>query len=302
MLTEGEHQVWIRTTTANGSIWGRSIRFTVDTSPINRATTPISPDTPGLATRPQFSWRPTSEALTYDVYLHNGISATLQTGISNITWTPPADLAEANWTWSVRPRTAAGIGSWSTPLSFNTTGQTQLSRPVDSTTESRPLLRWLPVTGATRYILQVDNLTTGDTQIIRENRLTETNFRPDFDLTSGLYRVWIRALNANESGLWSRQEDFQVVSLNRVQSTIDHNELGLSVDTLLAVLPLASQAGAQDVAPVIASQNAAVKVTLDHEVDSTDAAGPAEVTDSEAIRATDDLMSGFALLGSWLDA
>jgi hypothetical protein len=117
VLVDGDYKVWIRAKTAAGNVWGRSIEFTVAASAVIRSTAPLSPDGPGLDRSPQFAWRPTSEATSYELYLHNGTSAILQTGITDVTWTPAADLASAEWTWSVRPVTAAGAGWWSSPLS-----------------------------------------------------------------------------------------------------------------------------------------------------------------------------------------
>lgn len=297
VLTAGDYKVWIRSTTPAGRVWGSGIAFTVETDAVSRFTTPISPDTPGLATRPQFSWRPTSETASYDIYLHNGETSILQTGLSNLTWTPDTDLAKGEWTWSIRPQTATGAGQWSVPLSFNTSGQSRITRPTVTTTDTTPLFRWQPVAGATRYVLQVDNLTSGTSSVIREDHLTDISYQPSSALTLGSYRVWIRAINSTDIGQWSQQVDFDIIVQAQNDSNDnahDHSELM----NLLAILP-SEMPAAED----------AIRRTVDESVSANDTLQVSDsmrqsyedsVSQDEKLQITDELMAVLASDSDWL--
>jgi hypothetical protein len=247
-----------------------------------------------------FTWQPTSETSSYEIYLHNGEVGILQTGITNLTWTPATDLPAGEWTWSIRPQTTSGPGAWSAPRSFNTSGQTRITRPLDTTTDTRPLFRWLTVAGATRYIIQVDNLTTGATSVIRENNLTDTTFLPATDLTLGSYRVWIRALNSNSAGLWSRQVDFEIVARNQPESDSGSGLDGLNLQSLLTVLP---QPDVTQIPPAA--------IAVSHEVRGTERPDEATLAvedpessgaDGDLLLVTDELMSALGSDSDWLYA
>lgn len=210
-LRSGDYKVWIRTTLLSGSVWGRSIDFTVAEAASSLQTTGTAPLAPGFDNRPQFTWQATGGAATYDLALHNGTQRILQTGLTGTSWRPTAALAAADWNWSIRPVNSLGnSGEWSPPLQFSTSGRTSLVTPAATTTDRTPLFSWLPVTGAIRYLLQVDNLTTGASQVIREDQLTQTSFTPATALTPGNYRVWVRAVSSSAVGPWSVQRDFTV--------------------------------------------------------------------------------------------
>lgn len=211
-LADGDYKVWIRTTLSNGtSVWGGSVSFTVDTNTVNLSTTPQTPATPGFATQPQFRWSAPQGAASYDLYLHNGTQAILQTNVTGTVWTPTTPLASAEWTWTVRPRNSAGVaGTWSAPASFTTSGRTVLLTPSGTTSDRTPTFSWLAVSGANRYIVQVDHLTTGAARVIREDNVTGTSFTATTNLAPGTYRAWVRAVSSAATAPWSVQVDFVV--------------------------------------------------------------------------------------------
>ena len=212
-LEDGRYRVWVRTTLANGSSsWGRAVEFTVNAPTTGAPTNLLSPVTPGFDAVPQFTWQAAAEATAYDLYLQDGTNAVLHTALTSTSWTPPSALARGTWSWNVRSRNAAGIASpWSTTARFSTSGLTQLLTPSSSTTDVTPVFTWRAVTGAGRYILQVDNRTTGTSQVIRENNLTSEAFIPLTSLPAGEYRAWVRAISAaGTAGPWSSQFDFEI--------------------------------------------------------------------------------------------
>ncbi|MEZ6131775.1 MAG: Calx-beta domain-containing protein [Planctomycetaceae bacterium] len=210
-LSNGDYRVWIRTTTATGSVWGNGVPFTVAGNTGSLQATGISPATSAFNTRPQFTWQPTSGAASYDIYLHNGTSAIQQTGRTGTSWTPSTALAGGDWTWWIRAVNGSGVaGPWSSPNTFSTSGSTALLSPTGTTSDTTPTFSWQSVTGAVRYIIQVDNLTTGTQRVIREDNLTGSSFTPTTALPSGNYRAWVQAVGSGSFGPWSRRLDFTI--------------------------------------------------------------------------------------------
>ncbi len=211
-LADGDYKVWIRTTLANGtSVWGGSVAFTVATNTVNLQTTPQSPAAPGFNASPQFRWSAPAGAASYDLYLHDGSRAVLQSSVVGTVWTPATPLGRGQWTWTIRPRNSAGTaGNWSSPVRFTTSGQTVLLTPTGSTSDRTPTFSWQAVSGANRYLLQVDNLTTGTARVIREDHITGASFTAATNLTPGTYRAWVRAVSSAATAPWSAQVDFVV--------------------------------------------------------------------------------------------
>lgn len=211
VLRNGDYRVWIRTTLSDGSsVWGGGAPFTVSEPTSESSTVPIQPNGAGLSTLPSFVWRPTQSAASYDVYLHNGTTAFLETGITATSWTPSQPLAIGAWSWTVRPVGAAGNGLWSDEVHFNTNGRTTLLSPA-ATTSSLPTFTWNTVAGAATYSLQVDNLTTSESGVIRRDDLIDSSFTPADSLPPGRYRAWVRAINGGIRGVWSTERDFEIV-------------------------------------------------------------------------------------------
>ena len=211
-LVNGDYTVWIRTTLAGGtSAWGGGIAFTVGAQEVALQTTPLSPASPGFDTTPQFLWSATTGAVSYDVYLHSGSQAILQSNLTGTSWTPTTALASGDWTWTIRPRNSAGAtGLWSSANHFSTSGRTDLLTPNGTTADRTPTFSWQAVSGAIRYIIQVDSLTTGAGRIIREENVTGTSLTPTTPLVPGTYRAWVRAVSNSSIAPWSLQVDFIV--------------------------------------------------------------------------------------------
>jgi hypothetical protein len=61
-------------------------------------------------------------------------------------------------------------------------------------------------------MFQLDNLTTGQNTVIRENHVADNLFIPSTELTPGSYRAWVRAVDGT-NGLnapWSFRAEFEV--------------------------------------------------------------------------------------------
>ena len=69
--------------------------------------------------------------------------------------------------------------------------------------DSLPFFTWAPVSGAVRYELEVNNLTTGQNQVILQSELTEPGFRPHNALTPGNYNWRYRPHDGTSFLPWS---------------------------------------------------------------------------------------------------
>lgn len=76
-----------------------------------------------------------------------------------------------------------------------------------------PTISWTPVAGAVRYDLWVNNTSTGQSQVIRQQTLTGTSFTSGA-LPAGTYTAWVQAYasNGRASG-WSSPLTFTVAAL-----------------------------------------------------------------------------------------
>ncbi|MEQ9409256.1 MAG: GEVED domain-containing protein [Fuerstiella sp.] len=69
--------------------------------------------------------------------------------------------------------------------------------------DSLPLFTWSPVAGAVRYELEVNNLSTGQNQVILQSQLTTSSFRPPAALPAGTYSWRYRAHDGSGFLAWS---------------------------------------------------------------------------------------------------
>lgn len=215
-LNNGDYRVWIRTTLADGSrVWGKGVAFTVNESVTDITTTITQPTGSSFDRNPRFVWQQGNGADAYDLYVLND-NANLQAAervilVEDIQFTDHTlqNLAAGDWTWWVRTRNVNGVpGPWGNPGRFNNSGRVE-TFTTGSGGNGELIISWVPVSGAERYVLQVDSLTTGQSKLIREDNLTETFFQGNSALPAGTYRAWVRAIGSDGTvGPWSRQVDF----------------------------------------------------------------------------------------------
>ncbi|HEX3146930.1 MAG TPA: hypothetical protein VHR66_02545 [Gemmataceae bacterium] len=124
-------------------------------------------------------------------------------------WTAASDLVPGTaYQVAVRPLFADRDGAWS-PVANFTVAVPTASGPMGLINAARPDFTWTGVAGATRYVIIIDDLTTG--QRVATVRTTDTNWMPGFNLTNGHNYQWqIAARNAAGLGMWSPPMEFQV--------------------------------------------------------------------------------------------
>lgn len=201
--------------------------------------TPLQPVNSTVATQPTFSWSAVTGAMQYDLWVND--VTTGQSGIirePNLTqtsFTPLASLpAGHRFQWAVRAVYPNGYqGDWSQIVYFSTKGilpATTLQGPLGTSASIRPQFSWTPVTEAVRYDIWVNNATTGQIGIIRNQNVTGTSFTPSFDLTRGHTYQWtVRAIDSQGNpGLWAPTGTFRVLDLSAPEL---QQPTGITIDT-----------------------------------------------------------------------
>src|SRR5207302_5155585 len=88
--------------------------------------------------------------------------------------------------------------------------------PIGSTSSDTPTFAWNPVTGADHYDVWVNDLTTGQSAVLRKQDVAGTSLAATLPLTPGhSYRWWVRPVDASNTnvGPWSAAADFFVAFL-----------------------------------------------------------------------------------------
>lgn len=191
--------------------------------PSVQAPTPMTPVGVAIDALPTFTWAENDfNAVSWEFKLLDldfGIGVINKTGIVGNSFTPtrldinPSLLTGHNYRWHVRGVDAAGIpGAWSAASDFTVRDlKPTILSPKGVLSSVTPSFTWTPIAGAITYDLWVNDLTTGQSQVIRETNLTGTSFTPP-PLTAGnTYLAAIRAIYAGgTAGKWSSAQDFTI--------------------------------------------------------------------------------------------
>lgn len=175
---------------------------------------PIGPGVNATKLRPSISWNAVPGAKAYDVRVNDltagriDIFAGQRTTGTN--WAPPADLVSGrSYAVRVRAVNSLNMGLWGPGESFSIARPT-LNGPAGSINSLQPSFGWSAIEGASRYIIAVDDLTTGRTSLYYQST-TSTSWQPPGDLVNGhSYRWHVSAYNAASLGRWSLASEFRV--------------------------------------------------------------------------------------------
>jgi pimeloyl-ACP methyl ester carboxylesterase len=162
---------------------------------------------------PTITWSGVSGAASYDVWINNlstGQNPVIQTNVSGTNYTSSNPMGIGKYRVWVRAKTAAGVlSSWSVPKDFQINTPAVLDSFPNAFNDSI-LLTWNALPGAAKYDLWVNNLTTGQTQVIRQPALTTNSYQPA-SLPLGQYVAWVRGIDAgNVIATWSTSQQFTV--------------------------------------------------------------------------------------------
>jgi predicted phage tail protein len=224
-LGGGQHyRWWVRAVDVNGvpGPWSdpADLNYYTIAAPVL-----VGPTGSTLDSTPTLSWAPVTGATAYDVWVDDVTAGVSQIernqSVAGISYTPttslPMDHAYRFW---VRPIDADhNPGPWSTALDFAVSSllATTVTGPAGTgpgalVGTTMPAFSWTPVTGADHYDLWIDDLTTGEKEVVRLKDVALTHSTPGIALTNGdTYEVWVRAVNAQrQTGPWSDPSEFTI--------------------------------------------------------------------------------------------
>jgi hypothetical protein len=217
LATGNKYRIWVKAhNSAGSSAWSTPYDFDVGViTPPASAPSGFSTSDSGNPLRPQINWGPVSGATNYSIYLINlttGAVISGATGLASTSFTPTADLASATYRIWVKAHNAAGSSGWSAPFNFDVAMPVPPTPPtgfsVLNANTASPTVTWNAVPGATHYAIWFINLDT-NTLVSGATGLTTNSFTAS-GLTSGNYRIWVRAYNGTGSSTWSSPFDFDV--------------------------------------------------------------------------------------------
>ncbi len=217
-LLAGNYVAWVRAYNDDGAVsaWSADYDFAIELPAIP---TPTAPSGFTTDRTPTFTWSASSGAARYDLWVDNlttGQSQVIrQQNLTANSFTPGTNMGLGNYRFFVRSFNEANQSAgWSAGKDFSIVAVAPpvFAAPSD-TTDTTPTFAWTAGAEAVRFDLWVDNLTTGQTQVIRQQSLTSLSFTPASGLHSGSYRAWVRAANVvNEWSTWSAARDFKVLA------------------------------------------------------------------------------------------
>lgn len=194
--------------------WSPTATVTLMGTPI--AQKPISTTQTGF---PVFQWEAVDGVALYDLWVNDlttgqvGVIRNRQ--ISENTYTHTTELpAGHSYLWTVRAMSPDGVfGQWATAQSFVVVGIPALQSPTASTPDTRPTFHWSTAGGAARYDLWVNDMTTGQSQVIREKHIFGTSYSATEDLKLGHTYQWtVRAVSPEGApGEWAAIAEFTLM-------------------------------------------------------------------------------------------
>lgn len=192
--------------------WSGYWLLTVDTTPppVPLLKTPangalISTNLPTLV------WNASATSVSYEVVFNQGSTATsvVYTGSAQ-TWTPSTPLLQKMYSWAVRSKDA--VGNWSAysdAWNFTVVSAANAMSYRWRFTTHTPTLRWTPISWASVYQIQVDNVSTFTSPEYQAADLV-SNSATTTALPPGVFYWRVRAKNGATGtwGDWSATESF----------------------------------------------------------------------------------------------
>jgi hypothetical protein len=219
-LVQGQaYDWWVRAVNATGTPgpWSSAQYFTVAALAVP---TPQGPSGTVAPTGPTFAWSGVNGASGYDVWVDNlttGQSQVLRNiNVSGTSWTPTGGLGSGYlYEWWVRAVSATGGRSaWSVGQDFSVAWLSVPTpqAPAGTVGQSEPTFYWSAVSGANTYDVWVDDVTTGQSQVLRNTNVSGNSWTPTTPLTVGQdYQWWVRAVSATGiRSAWSAAQPFHV--------------------------------------------------------------------------------------------
>lgn len=226
-LPDGMYRAWVRAFNSIGeqSPWSNPVSFTID-APIPATPRLTAPAVVTPSTNPRFIWTAVDGVSYYDLWVNNnstGRSQVIrQSALSRTqTFYDPPFMTQGNYTAWIRAINGNGEASpWSTAYQFTVDipapAKPQMTGPRGANNSLivdtiNPTFTWTTAARAVKYDLWVNNITTGQAQIIRKQDLTATTYTSLANLPQGDYRAFVRGINAGgDVGEWSDTFTFTI--------------------------------------------------------------------------------------------
>ncbi|MCP4783724.1 MAG: hypothetical protein GY903_21365 [Fuerstiella sp.] len=210
---------------------------TIDVGMINDRPIIDNPDSSTRDPNPELTWTPIIDVVTYDV---ETVNLTADGGPDTVAivdsfFRPTSDLAMGRHQFRVRGTYGDGRQTdWSEPVFIDVRPQTELNVDRDYS-NGFPDINWTPVSGAVRYEIWVYNRTTGIQQVVRDEFIIDSFFRPTDELPIGWYNFWVRPYGQNNyAGTWTGRS-FRIATPARITSPVAAQVDGLPTFTWDAV-------------------------------------------------------------------
>ncbi len=172
---------------------------------------------------PTLSWKPASNANTYQVQIDNNGTFTSPEQDVTVGGVEPtsciaSDLSDGLYSWRVRALNSAGApGAWSYKRTF-TVDTIPLAAPIlvapldgASSTNTKLTLSWGAVAGVSRYQLQLDPDPAFPLPVVDAGTLT--TYKSPTPLSRGIYFWQVRTLDkAGNVSAWSETRSFEILA------------------------------------------------------------------------------------------
>lgn len=163
---------------------------------------------------PTITWSASNGAASYDVWISNlstGQNPVILTNASTTSYTSPNPMGIGRYRVWVRGKSVSGtLTAWSNPKDFQIRTSVVINNPAPTFFDGA-VISWAALPGAAKYDLWVNNLTTGQSQVVRQTALTTTSYSFPGSLALGKYAVWVRGIDAgNTAAEWSLAKQFIV--------------------------------------------------------------------------------------------
>lgn len=226
-LPDGNYRVWVQAFNRDGfgGPWSDPVQFSVD-APVPAAPSITAPAAVTTSTTPAIQWTAVAHAWKYDLWVNyrtGGVNQIIrQQNIQGTTsFVPSSALPQGDYVAWVRAINGnQEAGPWSAPRTFTidvpTPAKTVMTAPAGVAGSSvvitqNPTFAWNAVEWGSTYDLWVNNESTGQAQVIRNQAIPTTSYTAETKLPEGSYRAWVRAKNSvGEVGQWSDPFSFSI--------------------------------------------------------------------------------------------
>jgi hypothetical protein len=175
-----------------------------------------SPNATTNALRPTLTWAAIAGATSYNIWINNestGQAAYYRSTSTVASQTVTSDFAIGKYRVYLQPVFGEVPGNWNNATSsvIYVLPPVVLATMPNVQLVSRPVISWNALPGAVKYDLWIDNVTTNQSQFVRQD-VIGTSFTPAADLPLGIYRVWVRGVDKiGNFGAWSVRYDARVL-------------------------------------------------------------------------------------------